>query len=330
MNNDDSSVRTTSSTNNNVVQKRGTWTRYNGGIHCYTNNRLITMFERIGFQRFFAEIPGHEVFGVLEADFLPVKAAWIEYERRSVLFQLVMKAMRMAVHKYYYEIQTTYVLSLSFCFVHIHTYILCNRYTSSLTTKLRNFKSRGSKKNVTIDIEVSQDKHTVVRLASLRRTARRHSREIFYRRIQTSTGYFKSRHPLLTTNYDGCVERDAYQKLLSRDKVNVAVAAAGQMASLDRTIQCAVIQHDGSVCLQEANEPYGTWTVRNVFVCAQEHSATYHTHTHISNTQVLRPSLNLRVRCVCKQGPAAWMVRNTCKTTVQTSISTHSHTSHFT
>ena len=122
MNNDDSSVRTTSSTNNNVVQKRGTWTRYNGGIHCYTNNRLITMFERIGFQRFFAEIPGHEVFGVLEADFLPVKAAWIEYERRSVLFQLVMKAMRMAVHKYYYEIQTTYVLSLSFCFVHTHTH----------------------------------------------------------------------------------------------------------------------------------------------------------------------------------------------------------------
>jgi hypothetical protein len=124
MNNDDSSVRTTSSTNNNVVQKRGTWTRYNGGIHCYTNNRLITMFERIGFQRFFAEIPGHEVFGVLEADFLPVKAAWIEYERRSVLFQLVMKAMRMAVRKYYYEIQTTYVFPLSFCFLsHTHTHI---------------------------------------------------------------------------------------------------------------------------------------------------------------------------------------------------------------
>ena len=285
-NNDNSSVTTTttSSTNNNNVEKRGTWTRYNGGIHCYTNNRLIAMFERIGFQRFCAEIPGHEVFGVLEADFLPVKAAWIEYERRSVLFQLVMKAMRMAVRKYYYEIQTTYVFPLSFCFLsHTHTHPR-NRYTSSLTTKLRNFESRGSNKNVTIDIEVSQDKHTVVRLASLRRTARRHSREIFYRRIQTSTGYFKSRHPLLTTNYDGCVERDAYQKLLSRDKVNVAVAAAGQMASLDRTIQCAVIQHDGSVCLQEANEPYGTWTV-------------------------LRPSLNLRVRCICKQGPAAWMVR---------------------
>ena len=127
-----------------------------------------------------------------------------------------------------------------------------------------------------------------MRLASLRRTARRHSREIFYRRIQTSTGYFKSRHPLLTTNYDGCVERDAYQKLLSRDKVNVAVAAAGQMASLDRFIQCAVIQHDGSVCLQEANEPYGTWTVRSVFVFAN--IATYHTHPTNTGTSTVSES----------------------------------------
>ena len=79
----------------------------------------------IFFKRSTDEIPGHEVFGVLEADFLPVKAAWIEYERRSVLFQLVMKAMRMAVHKYYYEIQTTYVFPLSFFFVslsHTHTH----------------------------------------------------------------------------------------------------------------------------------------------------------------------------------------------------------------
>jgi len=290
---------TTTTTSNST--KRGTWTRYNGGIHCYSNNRLIAMYERVGFQRFCVDTPGHEVFGVLEADFLPVKLAWIEYERRSVLFQLVMKAMRMAVHKYYYEIQTTYVgveadcwsarrenVALLHTHTHTHTHTYAHRYMSALTTKLQTLIKRGSNATVPIDIQVEQDSHTMVKLAALRRTARRHSREIFYRRIQTSTGYFKSRHPLLTSNYDGCVERDAYQKLMSLDQVNVAVAAAGQMASLDRSIQCALIQHDGSVCQQEKNDKYGTWTV-------------------------LRPSLNLRVRCICKQGPAAWMIQcNVC------------------
>ena len=118
------STKVTTTTANNNVRKRGTWTRFNGGIHCYSNNRLIAMFERIGFQRFCADIPGHEVFGVLEADFLPVKAAWIEYERRSILFQLVMKAMRMAIHKYYYEIQTTYVMIFLYkTQTHTHTHI---------------------------------------------------------------------------------------------------------------------------------------------------------------------------------------------------------------
>ena len=117
------STKVTTTTANNNVRKRGTWTRFNGGIHCYSNNRLIAMFERIGFQRFCADIPGHEVFGVLEADFLPVKAAWIEYERRSILFQLVMKAMRMAIHKYYYEIQTTYVMIFLYkTQTHTHTH----------------------------------------------------------------------------------------------------------------------------------------------------------------------------------------------------------------
>ena len=214
------------------------------------------MFERIGFQRFCAEIPGHEVFGVLEADFLPVKAAWIEYERRSVLFQLVMKAMRMAVRKYYYEIQTTYVFPLLSVFSLTHTHIHVTVHILPPTLRKLNQEARTRMcdryRSFTRQATVVNSHHWEEQQDV---TLVRSSIVVFRHRPVTSSPDILSWLQTMMVVWremriKNFIERQGQRR-----------CCCGQMASLDRTIQCAVIQHDGSVCLQEANEPYGTWTV---------------------------------------------------------------------